>query len=314
MTYQSHSESEKGMVDSAHRLTRLGIPANLDGATVLDIGCNEGYYCNVAVNRGAAKVIGIDGDPKPLAFARERYANPAIEFRHQHWSQLPEGSFDLAIWTSAMHYELDPLAILEQVRQRLKPNGLLILECGVVASHKKEMIPMQRHDGTCWYPSRRFIEEYLLSDFAFRQIGAPELIGTDPVPRYVYHCRRRIPTVLLFRGQTHTGKSSVAMGLYESATKVIELDLFVYRIATAKHHNTRIKKYIKEKNTGYDLTYLYEGIDSEGFTEDWARLLAKTVAATDKIVVIEGYMTEKQRDALQNATKGRVKFWEADAS
>lgn len=313
MTYQSHSDSEKGMVDSAHRLARLGIPDDLQGATVLDIGCNEGFYCNVAAQRGAAQVIGIDGDPKPLEFARQRYPNPAIEFRHQHWARLPEGEFDLAIWTSAMHYELDPLAVLEQVRHRLKPNGFLILECGVVASHKNEMIPMQRHDGTCWYPSRRFMEEYLLSGFAFRQIGPPELIGTDPVPRYVYHCKRRIPTLLVFRGKTHAGKSSAAMALYESATKVIELDLMIYRISSGKYHNTKLEKYIKEKNTGYNLTSLYEGIDDQGLTEEWADLLSKTVAGSDKLVIVEGFITDKQCNALQRLTRGRVKFWDADA-
>ena len=46
------------------------LPADLHGQTVLDIGCNGGFYALEMKRRGAARVVGIDSDPLYLAQAR----------------------------------------------------------------------------------------------------------------------------------------------------------------------------------------------------------------------------------------------------
>src|SRR5829696_5453580 len=46
------------------------IPADLRGRTVLDIGCNGGFYSIEMKRRGADRVLGIDHDPRYLAQAR----------------------------------------------------------------------------------------------------------------------------------------------------------------------------------------------------------------------------------------------------
>ena len=46
------------------------IPADLTGKTVLDIGCNGGFYSMEMKRRGAARVLGIDFDADYLAQAR----------------------------------------------------------------------------------------------------------------------------------------------------------------------------------------------------------------------------------------------------
>src|SRR3954452_4247682 len=46
------------------------IPQDLTGRTVLDIGCNAGFYAIEMKRRGAARVVGIDSDPLYLAQAR----------------------------------------------------------------------------------------------------------------------------------------------------------------------------------------------------------------------------------------------------
>src|SRR5207248_1906564 len=50
------------------------LPADLSGRTVLDIGCNAGFYAMAMKRRGAARVLGIDSDPdylKQACFAAE---------------------------------------------------------------------------------------------------------------------------------------------------------------------------------------------------------------------------------------------------
>src|SRR5437588_12990994 len=46
------------------------IPSDLSGRTVLDIGCNAGFYSIEMKRRGADRVIGIDFDERYLAQAR----------------------------------------------------------------------------------------------------------------------------------------------------------------------------------------------------------------------------------------------------
>ena len=55
------------------------LPRDLSGRSVLDIGCNGGFYSIEMKRRGAARVVGIDSDPDYLAqarFAAARGARP----------------------------------------------------------------------------------------------------------------------------------------------------------------------------------------------------------------------------------------------
>ncbi|HEY0031829.1 MAG TPA: DUF1698 domain-containing protein, partial [Devosia sp.] len=59
------------------------IPADLQGKSVLDIGCNAGFYSIEMKKRGAARVLGIDFDDVYLNQARfaAEVAEADIEFR-----------------------------------------------------------------------------------------------------------------------------------------------------------------------------------------------------------------------------------------
>ena len=46
------------------------IPSDLHGWSVLDIGCNAGFYSLEMKRRGADRVVGVDADPRYLAQAR----------------------------------------------------------------------------------------------------------------------------------------------------------------------------------------------------------------------------------------------------
>src|SRR5690554_5697826 len=59
------------------------LPADLSGMSVLDIGCNAGFYSIEMKRRGAARVLGLDFDDAYLAQARfaAEVAEMDIEFR-----------------------------------------------------------------------------------------------------------------------------------------------------------------------------------------------------------------------------------------
>ena len=52
------------------------LPADLTGKSVLDIGCNGGFYAIAMKRRGAARVLGLDSDERYLAQARFAAALP----------------------------------------------------------------------------------------------------------------------------------------------------------------------------------------------------------------------------------------------
>ncbi len=80
------------------------IPADLHGKTVLDIGCNAGFYSIEMKRRGADRVVGIDFDEgylRPGALRRRGPAAMDIEFRQI--SRLRRGEARGALRRRAVH-------------------------------------------------------------------------------------------------------------------------------------------------------------------------------------------------------------------
>ncbi|HVJ39279.1 MAG TPA: TIGR04290 family methyltransferase [Stenotrophomonas sp.] len=106
------------------------IPQDLDGATVLDIGCNAGFYSFELARRGA-KVTAIDVDPHYLAQARwaARQFDLAdrVSFRQMQIYDITElpGKFDW-IWLMGVLYHLrHPLLALDIVRSKAADRMIL---------------------------------------------------------------------------------------------------------------------------------------------------------------------------------------------
>jgi tRNA (mo5U34)-methyltransferase len=99
------------------------IPEDLSGATVLDIGCNGGFYSIEMKRRGAARVLGIDVDERYLNQARfaAQTLGLDIEFqRHSVYSvdQIP-GKFDLVFFMGVFYHLRYPLFALDKVTQKI---------------------------------------------------------------------------------------------------------------------------------------------------------------------------------------------------
>jgi tRNA (mo5U34)-methyltransferase len=62
------------------------LPSDLSGKTVLDVGCNAGFYSIEMKRRGASRVLGIDSDERYLAQAR--LASEALGFDGIEFAQL----------------------------------------------------------------------------------------------------------------------------------------------------------------------------------------------------------------------------------
>jgi tRNA (mo5U34)-methyltransferase len=99
---------------------RRCVPSDLQGWSVLDIGCNAGFYAFEMKRRGAARVVGIDHDVAYLAQARfvRTQLGLAVDFRHMEVydvDRLPGGPFDLVLFLGVFYHLRHPLYALEKV-------------------------------------------------------------------------------------------------------------------------------------------------------------------------------------------------------
>jgi len=105
------------------------VPNDLSGRTVLDIGCNAGFYAIEMARRGAARVVGIDSDQRYLAQARlaAEVTGFDIEFRNlsvYDLAQLGE-QFDLVIFMGVLYHLRHPLLALDVIRDTVARDLLL---------------------------------------------------------------------------------------------------------------------------------------------------------------------------------------------
>lgn len=106
------------------------IPDDLTGKSVLDIGCNAGFYSMEMKRRGAARVLGIDSDDRYLKqarFASETLGFGDIEYRnHSVYNVGALGErFDLVIFMGVLYHLRHPLLALDLIREHVARDMML---------------------------------------------------------------------------------------------------------------------------------------------------------------------------------------------
>ncbi|WP_293855727.1 TIGR04290 family methyltransferase [uncultured Alsobacter sp.] len=99
------------------------LPADLTGKSVLDIGCNGGFYAIAMKRRGAARVVAIDSDEDYLAQARfaAEVLEQDIEFHRldvYDVGALGE-RFDLVLFMGVLYHLRHPLLALDLIREHV---------------------------------------------------------------------------------------------------------------------------------------------------------------------------------------------------
>ena len=101
---------------------------DLQGKTILDLGCGVGGHCLEFVNAGAKKVVGIDISKKMLEVAEKENHHSKITYLNlpmESLSQISE-KFDLVVSSLAIHYVKDFEKLASDVFNLLNENGLFV--------------------------------------------------------------------------------------------------------------------------------------------------------------------------------------------
>lgn len=117
----------------------------LDGRSVLDVGCGNGYYAMRMLEAGAGLVIGID--PTLLFVAqfeaiRKLKGSTRVHVLPLRMEELPPDAraFDTTFSMGVLYHRREPLAHLRQLHDSLSPGGELVLETLVYPGEHRDVI------------------------------------------------------------------------------------------------------------------------------------------------------------------------------
>ncbi len=311
MTYQTFP-GIKGDSDSSAKLKSLCLP-DLKGKKVLDIGCNEGFFCIEAKKMGASRVVGIDNNINFIESAREkaRELNLEIEFLHQSWDALPEEKFDVVLFLSTLHYVKDKKKFLDSIADILLPDGFLVLECGAVADRGGELIEVKRGRDTVYHPTYKYLINSLLSGFSIRHIGNSIIQAGDPVPRFVLFCYKYKPIVIMAIGESKDGKSTLAREIKNWGANVMEIDQIIKEISVG-NKNDGLSLFIKDNYHSLKIDVCLKKLVEDGLGGELASEILKRVARS-RLLVLEGYALSFQsiyEPLIENFKKRDYVVWE----
>jgi tRNA (mo5U34)-methyltransferase len=185
------------------------LPRDLGGRSVLDVGCNAGFYAIEMKRRGAGRVVGIDTDAGYLAQARfaAEVCGASIEFRRLSVYEVAAlgERFDLVLFLGVLYHLRHPLLALDLLHENAVGGELVfqsMLRGSSQLGHVESDYPFQERrpfddetypraylvehayagDPTNWWVPNRAGAEAMLRTAGFEITAHPE--------EEVYICRR----------------------------------------------------------------------------------------------------------------------------
>ena len=124
-----------GSQDTGATLTRMGLPDDLSGKRVLDVGCSDGFFSFECERRGADFVLGVDSFASPYQDSpsghevARKLLGSQVELREMDLFDLDPvelGQFDLILLLGVLYHLRHPLLAIEKLGDLCR--GQLILE------------------------------------------------------------------------------------------------------------------------------------------------------------------------------------------
>jgi tRNA (mo5U34)-methyltransferase len=148
------------------------LPADLHGASVLDLGCNAGFYSIEMKKRGAGRVLGVDVDDHYLSQARFAAGVLGLDIEFEKRSVYDTdgipGQFDYVFFMGVFYHLRYPLYALDKIIRKVR--GKLIFQTMIRGSLKS---PVLKEDYHFWnkevfnepdFPCMYFIEKKYAGD------------------------------------------------------------------------------------------------------------------------------------------------------
>lgn len=149
------------------------VPQDLRGMSVLDVGCNGGFYAIEMKRRGAERVVGVDADDRYLAQAQFASQQLGVEIELRNLSvydlhKLGE-KFDLVIFMGVLYHLRHPLLALDLLHEYVVGDMLLfqsMLRGSLELSQPASDYPFEEADvfASNGWPRMFFVEDRYAGD------------------------------------------------------------------------------------------------------------------------------------------------------
>jgi tRNA (mo5U34)-methyltransferase len=170
---------------SSSRLPWIGMPKDLTGMTVLDVGAWDGFFSFEAERRGARRVLAVDsfswsgqgwGTKAGFHLAREALGSK-VEDRDVDVLDLSAatvGVFDLVLFLGVLYHMRHPLLALERIASVTGRQLILETDVDLLGSPRPAMAfyPADelRRDPTNWWGPNPAAVSAMLKDVGFRRV------------------------------------------------------------------------------------------------------------------------------------------------
>jgi len=154
------------------RFAQAIIP-EIEGHTVLDIGCNAGFYSLEMKRRGATRVLGIDTDEDYLRQARFAAEVSSLDIEFRNISVYDVGTlgerFDIVLFLGVLYHLRHPLLALDLIHEHAAGN-LLVFQSMLRGSTEVEQVKQDYgfweddHFNRPGYPKLHFVEHRYADD------------------------------------------------------------------------------------------------------------------------------------------------------
>jgi tRNA (mo5U34)-methyltransferase len=149
------------------------IEPHIEGHTVLDIGCNAGFYCIEMKRMGATRVLGIDSDEDYLRQARFAAEVNGLDIEFRNLSVYNLGAvnetFDIVLFMGVLYHLRHPLLALDLIHEHVARN-LLVFQS---MQRGSTVVEVPKADYGFWeddhflhpgYPKLHFVEKRYADD------------------------------------------------------------------------------------------------------------------------------------------------------
>ena len=186
-------------------------PIDFRGRACIDIGTRDGGIAFGMEKAGAAPVVATDIEDRPQFRLAHKVLNSNVQYLtdchvydlQARLGQISPGKWDLIVFSGVLYHIVDPLGTLAQIRNLLKPGGLLVVESACI---EHEEISMYFNAAGCfynepytfWLPTTSCLR-YLLRLCSFeplRSLRARDQLRYGKVQRYALVARAVKPKLL----------------------------------------------------------------------------------------------------------------------
>ena len=174
-----------GLDKTPEKLKTIGMPEDLRGKTVLDIGAWDGFFSFEAERRGAARVLAIDsccwngpgwGTKAGFELGRQVFNSRVEDLECEVLEISPEkiGVFDVVLFLGVLYHMRHPLLTLERVASVTRELLIVETDMDLLYCRRPAMAfypgDELKGDPTNWWAPNSKALEAMLKDVGFRTI------------------------------------------------------------------------------------------------------------------------------------------------